>query len=427
MKQGKFEEDIKKKLEGESSGVPNTVWDNIEAELNIGLVKSYRSKSNRYKWTSVAAILIAICSLAGRFFTFEPTEEQLSGFSGYNALLGKKHTIPGTPEPGWSSKGFPVFKPVIIHERNDVLIAENPSALDSQKDEGRSPLEIHRVASKRYPEYSIALNGDIYPYIQAFSGNQSISKEHADDATLWAGVTAGAGNFNSINSNPLTSGVNLIGLASAMGNDGFINPSTLVTPEFNSGLATSIGIDLGMKLGRKWALEAGVSYTNVTSNGKASINIQDTYILDVPITTASEEDEAIVPSSSREAELFIQETSNHDVAVSGSTQFTSVPVRIGYFLLDRKMSLKLNVGFAANYFVTSDLRDKNDIIEGSLDNSFNEWSFDGIGGIEIGYAVFRNLDFVLEPNYRQAITPMTIGSASNNRFIVQTGLKYTLQ
>ncbi|MBC6410638.1 MAG: hypothetical protein GDA42_09315 [Ekhidna sp.] len=417
MERGKFEKDIKKKFKGRSVRVPDSVWDNIDTELNAGLLKLYSSKSNKYKWAAVAAIFITCCSLASQFFTFEFTGEQPPEDSGYNALLEYRYASPNVPNQTWLPVSPPIFKPVIIHKKDDALISDYSVALDDKKDESRSFLKIHEVAPKRYPEYRVTLNDDIYPYIQAPSNYESISKEKedVDEPALWAGVEAGAGNFNSINSRSLTSSVDLIGLASAIGND-FFDPSTLVTPELNSGLATSIGIDLGMKLGQKWALETGISYTNVTSNGEASINILDTYTLNVPTDDPF----------SRETELVIRETYDHRVDVSSSTQFTSIPVQAGYFLLDRKMSLRLNVGFAANYFVTSSLRDGNGIIKGSFDNSFNQWSFDGIGGVEIGYAFFKDLDFVLEPNYRQAITPMTIGTGGNGRFIVQAGLKYKL-
>ena len=426
MARGKFEEDIKKKFEGNSVDVPNDIWDNIDAELNVSLLKSYSKKNNRYKWASIAAILLAFGSLASQFFTFESTKKPISAVSGYNALLERNYHSTRTPQRAWLPLSSPIFKPVIIHQKNDVPVTYHSPAFDKKESEDRNFPEIHKVASKRYPEYKINLKGDIHPYIQAIPNHQSRPRRSIDEADLWAGVEVGAGNFNSLNLNSLTSGIDPIRLASAVGNDGFVSPSTSITPELNSGLAASIGVNLGIKLGQKWALEAGVSYTNVTSNGKASIDILDTYTSDASITTVLEGDGTAVQSSLRETELIIEETFNHNVDVSSSTQFTSVPVQVGYLLLDRKMSLKLNVGFATNYFVTSNLKDENSIIEGSLDNAFNQWSFDGLGGVEIGYTVLKDLDFILNPNYRQAITPITNGSGSNGRFILQTGLKCTL-
>ena len=95
--------------------------------------------------------------------------------------------------------------------------------------------------------------------------------------------------------------------------------------------------------------------------------------------------------------------------------------------MDRRMSLRLNVGLAANYFMSSQIQGESNVLNGSINDSFNSWSFDGLGGVEIGYSVFDRFDITLEPNYRQSITPLTDTDATTSRFLVQTGLRYKIQ
>ncbi|MDE0470839.1 MAG: hypothetical protein OXH57_02770, partial [Ekhidna sp.] len=174
MARGKFEADIKQKFEGKSSGVPDSIWDNIDTELNVSLLKSYSRKSNRYKWASTAAILLAFGSLAVQLFPFESTEKPISADSSYNALLERSYASTSSNlQRAWPPLDFSMFKPVIVHQRNDTPIAHHSPALDNKKNEDRNFPKIHRVASKRYPEYKINLKGDIHPYIQALPNHQS--------------------------------------------------------------------------------------------------------------------------------------------------------------------------------------------------------------------------------------------------------------
>ena len=182
-----------------------------------------------------------------------------------------------------------------------------------------------------------------------------------------------------------------------------------------------------MRLGEKWTLETGIAYTNVDSRGDATINVLDIYTVDNSEFFGPQSEPGLpLSSSSRETSFEVQDSYDYDVDLRSNLRFTSLPVKAGYYLVDRKMSLRLNVGLAANYFIGSQVTAQNEVLNGSIDESFNAWSFDGLGGFEIGYAIFDNFDVTFEPNYRQSITPLTDSNASESRFLVQTGLKYRI-
>jgi len=427
MGRGRFEEDLSQKFNRKSVKPPSKVWESIESDLNKGLLASYLTSNKRYKWAAVASIFIASLSFAYQFVDLGGfiTNHQADGH--YNALLSYGYTSEVPPQQRWLTRSPPIFRPIIVERgkpdtTNSYLAAESEESTDYQ-----IKPEINFLSPKRYKPKEIEFEEEIYPYLQAPSYRPLSRVVKRERNTLWAGLEAGAGNFNAISSGSLSSSVDAVSLASAVNNDGFINPSTEVNPNLNSGIATSIGLDFGMNLGKKWTLETGLSYTAVASNGDALINILDTYILGSYETLPSEEDGAVLPSSSRETEVIVEENYDYSVEVTSSAQFTTVPLKAGYFLMDRRMSLRLSLGIAANYLLTSDLNGEDGIIQ-DADYSLNKWSLDGLGGFEIGYAMSNSFDFVLEPNYFYALTPMNIGSGTNNsRFIVQTGLKYTLR
>lgn len=427
MGQGIFEEEIKEKFEGTASKVSAKVWDNIEANLNQGLITTYATTNKRYKWVAAAAIFIAFLSFGYHLVDFEDFKQTSPYSDDYNALLQQDYSYVDAPKLDWTATYTPIFRPVIVEKESNSSDGSFVMMEDYSEVAVRS-LHTEILAPKGYVPPELQLEMEIYPYHKAPAYRQLSKEVRRDDNALWAGLEAGAGNFNSFNSSSLSSGVDPVSLASAIGNDGFINPTTLVNPELNNGVATSLGLDFGMNLTDKWTLEAGLAYTNVESNGRAAINVLDSYTISTLSTSPLDSDEKVIGLSSRETEVQVEENYDHNVQVSSSTQFTSVPVKAGYYLVNQRVSLKLNLGFAANYFVTSELTGGDGIINGSFNDSFNQWSFDGMGGIEIGYSVFQNFDFILEPNYRQAITPMNIGSGANtSRFLVQTGLKYTLK
>lgn len=430
---GSFEDSIKKAFEEKGIKAPHSAWSKVENSLNADFVFAYQSKQSRYKWIAAAAILIAVFSLAFQYSPiYDSGSDGIQAYSGesYNALLEKNTDYSTGLSFGNGYFSTTVFAPITNTGGNEV--EQGIGLVREREYEIRAIRSNARQLASLSPSLEIAtVDWDIYRYHQGGSYSSLSSARNQSEKKLWAGVEAGAGNFSSSlsSSNVFAGSINQSNLASAVGSDGFVNPSTRVNPDLNSGIATSVGVDLGMRLGNRWAFETGIAYTNVDSRGDATINVLDIYTVNNnrEFFGTQNATDLPIPSSSRETSFEVQDSYDHDVDLQSNLRFTSIPLKAGYFVMDRKMSLRLNVGFAANYFIGSQVRAQNDVLNGSIDDSFNSWSFDGLGGVEIGYSIFDNFDLTFEPNYRQSITPITNSNSSESRFLVQTGLRYRIQ
>lgn len=428
---GSFEDQLRDKFERHSASAPKSIWDNVEGQLNADLVFAYQSSQRRHKWLTVAAVFIAVLSLT---FTYLPVTNKTLEVSAveegdfYNALLADSNGYSSFyPMP--MTRKIPTRQLILVsvptERRRDTT--EEYILADYRK--GMFPMQTaeNEIEPIRVLVDEVSVDAKIHPYIQAFYPSSSGDRVQRNDQKLWAGIEAGAGNFNTVNQTSVANGsLNTLNLASAIGSNGFVNPSTVVDPTMGDGIATTVGVDFGVKLSRKWTLESGLAYTNVDASGSASISVLDIYTIDN--SDFGIDDSQGVNLGSREAPLQVEDSYDHEVDLRNNIRFTSIPLKAGYFILDQKMSLRVNAGFTANYMVSNSLSDSGSgIINSVQSNFYNDWSFDGIGGLELGYAIFNNFDLTIEPNYRHAITPLSNSISSPSRFAIQTGLRYTLK
>ncbi|MEQ8629176.1 hypothetical protein [Ekhidna sp.] len=431
MDQGKFEDSIQKKFEGQTVKAPQGIWNEIENSLNAELVSIYASQHLMYKWVSVAAVLVAVVLLGVLYFPSTLLEKNQNEIASYNALLsndvdfdsyyGYNHDFTGLNQRSLAFNS--VTKSSEKPQSNNIVDSNEQILLTEYKE----------VEGKRPGILFANVSNDIYRYRSSASIPKRSNKE-INDKKVWAGVEAGAGNFNADfgGEGTLTNSLNPAGLASAIGSGQFVNPTTNVSQNMSEAIATTIGIDFGVQVGKKWTLESGVAYTSVENSGTASINVLDVYTIDNSnfIENSNGSDGSLLTpgSSAREASIEVRENYDHEVSINNSVQFASIPVKAGYFLVNDKFSLRLNAGLSANYLVEGNISDPSKQILNSDElNLYNEWSFDGIGGLELGYSIFDKFDLTIEPNYRHSITPISNSATSPSRFLVQTGLRYTLK
>ncbi|MEO9872700.1 hypothetical protein [Ekhidna sp.] len=432
-----FEDSIKKKFEGQAVSAPDGIWNSLESVLNDDLTSKYATQKNQYKWLSVAAVLIALLSIGAQLFSFSSNNESPADYSSYNALLSNdfeanlfQKSFSGSLTPDFSFGKIEKDKET---EVNEVRI--EPMTVNSDDIEISLPSRF--LAFIKPDLATAAVETEIYRYYvpgTALSGNK---KGKDSETKVWAGVEAGAGSFNSDfgGTGTLTNSLNPAGLASALGSGNFVNPSTSISQNMEEGIATSIGLDFGVQLGKRWTLESGLSYTSMDNSGLAAINVVDVYTIEnTDFLNGPDGPDGVdngfiqIGTSSREAVIDVEENYDYEVELNNSVRLASLPLKAGYFVMNRKFKLRLNAGLAANYLIEGNLSDPSKEILNSNDlNLYNDWSFDGIGGLEFGYSIFEKFDFTLEPNYRHAITSISNSTDSPSRFVIQTGLRYTLK
>lgn len=424
-----FEDSIRKKFEGQTRKAPGSIWNHIENELNAELVSVYASQNMMYKWVSIAAVLIAVL-LLGVIYSASFIEKPLEAESNtsYNAFLSDQINY---------DSYYPTH--VSSLKTGDLTFEKITPKAKVQSDDVDIPIESPvfemKGVDRRKPElYASVSEKDIHRYYLVGSGVSSRKASDASGAKMWAGVEAGAGTFKSNfgESEAVANSLNPGALASAIGSANFVNPTTNISEDMDQGITTTIGVDFGLQLGKKWTLESGLAYTNMDNRGTASINIVDVYTIENNDFISNDgngiDGEANLSLASREATIEVQEIFDHEVELSNNVQIASIPLKAGYFVVNKKFSLRLNAGVSANYLVNGNISDPSKQILNSEDLSlYNDWSFDGVGGLELGYSIFNKFNFTIEPNYRHSITPISDVVNSPSRFVLQTGLRYTLK
>lgn len=436
MDQESFESSVKSKLGG-GEKAPSSIWTGISGSLNDQAIVLLQTSQRRHRWVAAAAIFIAVLSFALNFDSsnsWQNSKQQMSiASNSFNALLPTE------------SGHFRFYEPIVNEPLSDnhhflwstVLLFKE----EKQKEEEKFPIrvvedqilltlvDLHEVGSKRPEVSEVPVVVDFKPYylVRSNAGGD-LSRTRS---VFWAGIEAGAGNFDPdfTGTELITANVDFDALANSIGQDGFVNPTTTASQNsMSAGVVTSLGVDFGVKMGKKWTLESGLQYANVQNQTSALLNVSDVYTIKSEKLFSSQGDltNPLVDTPAREAE--VEESFEHDVNLESNFRFTSVPVKAGYFIVDDRVSLRLNAGFAANYLVGSKLTDPTGQLE-SFDqsNTYNTWSFDGLTGFELGYSLFDNVNLTLEPNYRRSITPLSTKLNTRSGFMLQTGLRYTIK
>ncbi|GAB4230858.1 MAG: hypothetical protein Tsb0034_02900 [Ekhidna sp.] len=415
MSRDRFEDILKEKFDHGSIKAPKSVWAGVESELNEGLISQYQTSHSKYKWIAAAAVLIAACSIAFHFTPDKTATLDITSENTYNALLSRD------ADP----LGFFQVNPLKTHLNRVIFVGPGkktafnsaPPQLQTLEDKYDMNREGLSIAPRSLSLSQADVEEELYLYHKGLHYNSNQPKS-TGSVELWAGIEAGAGNYTTSvdGSNGLAQGVNALSLASAVGADAFRNPTTAIDPNLRDGIATSVGFDFGVKIGDKWTLESGLAYTNVDAQGTASINVNDNYtVMDFN------------RESGREVPRVVNENFDHEVDLRSNVRFTSFPLKAGYFLVDKKVSLRLSAGLTANYLISSQIQDPSaSIFASSHSNIHSDWTFDGIGGLEFGYSIFNQFDLTIEPNYRHNLSQLGGNSTLPSSFMIQTGLRYKL-
>lgn len=422
MDQESFESLIKAKFDNQEIKPPKKVWQRVSVGLTDVTLLNLELSHFRLKLVAAAAIVLAILSFGNQIVS-NLKNDDYSGVNDFNALTSN-HFDNQILGPNRLTKK--VDLPIVwVIESNAQLDDPGDIAPDLEPKTGNVYTDLLELESKGNPIYLASVEDSFDPYYRI--SYNSLRREASRGTVFWAGVEAGAGNLNSEidGSSAIDGSVNFNSVADAIGQSGFVNPTSSANQvEVGQGLITSLGVDFGLKMGRKWTLESGLQYSNIQNQSIASLNVVDIYTVTNTSVLDADELNGNVPFSARTTQ--IEDNYEHSVELDNNIRFTSIPLKAGYFVLDSKFSMRLNAGLTANYLLSSSVTDPSNQIENPVGSELNSWTFDGLTGIEFGYSLNRNFNLTLEPNYRQSITPLSSSLVNRNGFMLQTGIRYNI-
>lgn len=457
-----FEQEWKDAFEDASEQPNPGVWSNIERDLAYRQMASLKRKARFYQWAAAAAMFIAAflgmnylisdktintgelsdagiqnTELNQQTFTNGSTRALTSGDSGQNEVnninsvndINSEHNSFTGNNTNGSNTNFNSGYALLGHSDEDQQIEPTFLAL---------ALEGKRIDQAEVA-YAVDANTERRMYSKAINGKfaQRKSRKAHGSEKFWAGVGVGSGsfdpNYQSGPSNLLASSLNLSTAENYAATNSFRieSQSPAVREGMKSGSTIDMGLNFGVRVSENWIVESGLYFTQADAVTQTNVVVESPNVVE-PIAASSETRGVTELNNLVGTEKIIQ-YSYQDVNFDNQFQFASLPIKAGFILIDSRLNIVLNAGVATNLYLGNKLEDPNsDVANVSIgpgkSSPYREVSFAGLGGLQIGYALFDQVEFTIEPYMRQPITSLTKQNtsfvASPSGLGINTGIRY---
>jgi len=442
---------------------PSTVWENIDRELTYQKMIYYKKSARLFQFFSAAVLLLV--GFLSIYIIFLNSNSQLYQS---NKKIEVSHPMP------LNEIRIQLENSVInfIDERVDFFVGENStnssnnlSKTDSRqiakknlKNSGNDPKgvfvppvqtdtnielikwEVLRNLLSKPPNtnITIAANLDNHEVWRVADYSYLINKNKVNNEkrVMWAGVDFASASFDpNYQSSSVTTINNSISpnslQFSGARSDAIESQSPQIEESMSAGSSVSLGLNFGFHLSEKWSISSGLRYNLSQATNNTNVIVQSTKVREA--IPASQEFKNINQVNSAVSSNSVVKYDFQDVELSNEFQFASLPISAGYLIYNKKFSVELNAGVAANFYLGNKLTDStNKFVDVSIgpggQSAYKEVSFSGLAGIELGYLFMGKFEVIVQPNYQQSLNSLTKESAefqaSPSGFGVSTGLRY---
>lgn len=436
-----FEHQWQEAFDGYEHEVPPAVWSEIDRGLTHSDLSVYKSKVVYYRWIAAAVVIMAVSLVSFQYYFFQenikyvsyvdasadwPRAQQSSRF-----LLPLDINSKTEARSVASQFGGSTIHPVGQGTRDGM----NMLPISDQVANTGDSYQPHAIAALKATTVVETSHKDKYLYFLPIYNFQK-QKKKAEDSKYFAGLNVGSGSFNPNYQASLDQTLtNNLGVRpqgfSSFSDESSSQVAPNVREDMSAGETVSMGLNFGLKLGDRWTLESGVMYARADAITKTNVVIETTTYQEViPATNQGKNIPAFENAVAREA---VVEYDYRDVNMNNQFEFTSVPLKAGYLVLDKRFSVEVNAGLIANIYLGNKLTSNDqtvaDLTIGPGNTSpYRDLSFSGLAGLEFGYQFMKNFDVIVEPNYRQSINSLTKESSTFSTnpsgFGLMTGLRY---
>ena len=302
--------------------------------------------------------------------------------------------------------------PAIVDGESDsevgfgVAFPESNEKAESKFDHDNNSLSI--LSGKEFTSLSNDGNAEVRVNKIPTLDDLLIIKKKSNYKDMWAGVSFGGGNFDPNMSYDQT---NVYGVA--FDNQGINNiaankvASAQVaeqTPAFSYGL----GIDFGTKITPKLVMQSGLQYKKYSSETISSFELQN---------SGSGQNEAFILTADRALDFSENLNTTTSYQVNNEFEYLSIPLEMGYLIVDRKIGFLLSSGIATDFFVKNTISDntnqREDVTVGNGGSSpYKSINWNGLIGGELYYSVHENYLVALEPSYKFSLDGITKSDAN---------------
>jgi hypothetical protein len=265
-----------------------------------------------------------------------------------------------------------------------------------------------------------------------------------DPKRLWAGLVLSSGVFNpnisygesvdvAADASPSFGSVERLNMAGA---DFDGQPNTIISykPEessYNSEASFSYGIDFGYKFSKKFVVFSGLGYQH--NYGSTTVH---TYIEPTETHAKYANHAIVIERASPESGLDTYNELNAGVELNSVFEFVTIPVNLGYYLIDRKFKWMMTAGVATDVFIKNSINDSQGLFnevefKNGDDSPYNPIYFNGKFGTMINYTFLKNYQLSLEPSYRIGLSELTKDNANfssrPSAFLISAGIAYVFR
>ena len=456
LDKGQFEQDWRQALHDAQVEPPKAVWQQLDQALTHAELAAIKRRLANYKWATIAAIafglIAALIALTSKYeFSLgeasgdilvvprgyqSPEDQFLDGdFSGYAILrtelppsqLGAGRSISGPLLPltetsdvdGRTVSIAQYPSQVVILETDEDGVESRPAfrildgqspALLAQDQVDPSEWWVQRVPDYRYYRPTPALN--MAP----------------DKKRFWAALNLGTGYYNpNYEGNTELNFVNEI--IKGEGEAGKQENLPELSESMKGGASYMLGFNMGVQVSKRWSLEGGMQYSLQGARTLSNL-ILESERFNRAMAVSSEVIGVNAVTSLTEDALTV--LSADDTELSNTFQFVTLPLQAGYLLVDKRVSVRLNGGIAANVYLGNTIggSDRISSVQINPQNSpYRALNIGTITGLEVGYRIFDHFHLSVEPVYQRSLHSLTKSSsdfvANPSTIGIETGLKYT--
>ncbi|MEM9324925.1 MAG: outer membrane beta-barrel protein [Bacteroidota bacterium] len=447
---GQFEADWREALRDAQMEPPKAVWQELDQALTHAELVAIKKRLATYKWATIAAIVFALIAamiaLTSRYdFSLgdapgdivmlpkgyqSPEDQFLEGkYAGYAILRSSP------PNPQWPATSQ---REVRATTRQASVVRDDdtlPLVVADESSRYADSREIHPVVARREvapfsgetidPSDWWVQRVPDYRYYRPTRDKEELAPANRK---FWAALNLGTGYYNpNYQGDAQLDFVNEI--FASEGEAGKQSDIPELSESMKGGASYMLGFNMGMNVTRRWSLEGGMQYSLQGARSLSNLILESdkfnramalsSEVIGVNAVTALTED-ALTVLSADETEL------------NNTFQFVTLPLQAGYLLVDRRMSVRINGGLAANLYLGNTIggTDRVSGVEISRENSpYRAVSLGTITGVEFGYRIFDQFHLSIEPVYQRSLQSLTKSSSNfvtNPSTIgVETGLKFT--
>lgn len=230
--------------------------------------------------------------------------------------------------------------------------------------------------------------------------------------SAWTGMNLGAGSYD-----PNASGEAFGGLALAQSDSEQSSAalsSTGVQSGENIGSSVSVGVGAGIDLSKRWLVQGGVTYLRNQNYGFSN---------------------AFDPTN---GQLLRSQAGNQQFTTLGQAveyrsevSFISVPVQMGYYLINRRFSWIVSSGISSDIFLGDNVTGQGVTYNFSQSpgeaSDYNPVNFNLLLGTEVGYIFQDKYRFSVSPTIRHGLTPTFRSETGleNRPIILNLGFRFS--